>query len=358
LALLRHYLDGLDKQDALLTVDPAGCGAGAQLITQLQEHFRLRNNKGRFDYNTVIVSLYGYLERYIEDLIGEYLEQVAGFVPKFLDLPPTVQANHLPLSIELARKADYQRYASSVRPEEVVAKLHACYASPDKYELNVVAFAQHSANFRQAVVTQTFAQCGIGDVGQGIKHSEPFTAFLKAEDPELDVSLYVSRDDDVVFSRLNDLANRRNDVAHGSPVDDTLSRDLLRGYVRFIEAYADALALVVYERTLPFLLTAAIPLGNAIKVINNSIVCINLPDGEIAVGDTLIAKTRDTGRPYKAGPIRELQRENTPLEKIVGAPGVQIGMRVEFGVKDNHEYYYFKTTRSVQPLIEAAHDPA
>lgn len=244
-----------------------------------------------------------------------------------------------------------------MRPEEVVAKLHACYTSPDKYELNVLAFAQHSANFRQAIVTQTFAQCGINDVGQGIKHSEPFTSFLKAENPELDVRMYIGRDDDVVFFRLNDLANRRNDVAHGSFVDETLSRDLLRGYIDFIWSYAEGLALVVYERTLPFMLTRAVLLGNAIKVINNNIVCVNLPDGEIAVGDTLIAKTQEKGRPYKGGPIREIQRDNTPLETIAGGPGVQIGMRVEFGAKENHEFYYFKTAGNVLPPLEAVQEP-
>ena len=208
--------------------------------------------------------------------------------------------------------------------------------------LNVLAFAQHTANFRQAVVTQTLAQCGITEITQAIKQAEPFTTFLKKQNPELDVNMYIGKDDEVVFFRLNDLANRRNDVAHGSLADELLSRDLLRGYIDFIEAYTEALAIVVYERTLPFMLTRSFFLGAAITVIDNRIVCVNLLDGEIAVGDTLIAKTPDKARPYRGGPIRELQRDRISCESITGGPGVQIGMRVEFGAKENQEFHYFK----------------
>jgi len=342
LSLLRHHLDGLDKQDALLNVDPGTCDAANELIADLQSHCRRKNNKSQYDYNMVIVSLYGYLERYIEDLIGEHLDQVVDVVARFSDLPASVQEKHLPLSLELARKADRQKYESSARPDEIISKLHSCYASPDKYNLNVLAFAQHSANFRQSVITQTFAQCGIADVAQGVKQSEPFISFLRKENPELDVNLFIGKENDVVFSRLNDLAERRNDVAHGSIVDEILSRDILREYVDFVEAYAEGLGLFVFERTLPFMLPSSVRLGTAIEVIDNRIVCVNLLGGEISVGDMIIARTQDTRRPYKGGPIREIQRENISLEKITGGPGVQIAMLVDFGAKQNHEFYCFQ----------------
>lgn len=339
LTQLRHYLDGLDKQDRLLAIDPAKCGDGNLQIKELQDHFRTKNNKARYDYNTIIISLYGYLERFIEDLISEYLALVSSHVPTFPELPPTVQGNHLPLSLELARKAEYQRYAGSVRVNDIVARLHACFSTPDKYQLNGQAFAQHTANFRQSVVTATFSQCGISDIGRALRQAEPFTDFLKTEDPERDVAAYVAGGDDAVFARLDDLANRRNDVAHGTPVDDLLSRDILRSYIGFIEAYASALALVVYESSLPFLLKKAVALGAPISVYDHRIVCVNLPAGKITVGDTLIAKTQDTSRPFKAGAIKEIEQNHVKLNTIDGAAGVQIGMLVEFGAKENQEFY-------------------
>ena len=167
--------------------------------------------------------------------------------------------------------------------QKIIAKLHACFNTPNQYQLNVEAFAQHTANFRQAIVNDTFAQCGIKGIRQSLKQAEPFAFFLRDEDFERDINTYLGKEDEVVFSRLNDLASRRNDVAHGTPVDNILSRDILRTYVAFVEAYADGLSLVVYERTLPSMLKQAILLGSPISVIDNRIVCVEFPSGQIAV---------------------------------------------------------------------------
>lgn len=349
LTLLRHYLDGLDKQDRLLALESGACGDGKQQIKELQDHFRTKNNKARYDYNTIVISLYGYLERFIEDLIGEYLTLISSHVPTFAELPSPIQGNHLALSLELARKADYQRYAGSVRVDDIVARLHACFSTPDKYQLNDQAFAQHTANFRQSVVTATFASCGIADIGPAIRQAEPFMDFLKEEDPDRDVQAYLAGGDDAVFARLNDLANRRNDVAHGTPVDDILSRDILRSYIGFIEAYASGVALVVYERSLPFMLKRAVALGAPVAVFDHRVVCVNLPAGQLTVGDTLIARTQDTSRPFKAGAIKEIEQNHVKLNTVAGGTDVQVGMLVEFGAKDNQEFYFLNTAKQALP---------
>src|SRR3972149_5422065 len=137
LNLLRHYIDGLDQEDRLLGVNCDACGEAGPLLKEFQEHFRSKNNKAQYDYNTIIVSLYGYLERYIEDLIGEHLDQLSSLVSQFVDLPHSIQKNHLMLSLDLTRRADYQRYASSVKADDIIAKLHSCFTTPSQYQLNV-----------------------------------------------------------------------------------------------------------------------------------------------------------------------------------------------------------------------------
>jgi hypothetical protein len=348
LNLLRHYLDGLDKQDALLLMDSQRCGDAKQQVKDLQDHFKPKNNKARYDYNTIVISLYGYLERFIEDLIAEYLALIASQVPSFSKLPTSIQNNHLELSLDLVRKADYQRNAGSVRVQDIVARLHSCFTTPNKYQLNDQAYAQHTANFRQSVVVDTLNKCGITDIGLGLRQSEPLIDFLRQEDPERDMQAYMAASDDIVFARLNDLANRRNDVAHGNLADEILSRELLRTYIGFIEAYARGLALVVYERSLPFLLERSLTLGAAIAVYDHRIVCVNLPAGTISVGDTLIAKTQDTSRPYKAGAIKEIEQNNTQLTTIDGGPDVKVGLLVEFGAKDNQDFYVLSKTPQTQ----------
>lgn len=346
LALLRHYLDGLDHQDLLQALSAEDCGVAGEAIQKIKDHFRTKHNKAQYDYNTAIISLYGYLERFIEDLVSEYLTLISSLVLVYGDLPAAIRDNHFPVSLELARKADYQRYMLTVRVEDIVARLHACYSSPTNYQLNIKAFTLHTANFRHATVTDMFAKAGMENIGHSLRHTEPFRAFLLLEDPERDADMYLAGGDGVIFGRLDDLANRRNDVSHGTPVEDILSRELLRSLIDFVEAYADGLSVAVYERTLPFQLAQATLLGNAIQVINHRIVCVELGTGQISVGDTLIAKTQDASRPYKAGPIKEVQQNHLSLATIVGGPGVQIGMLVDFGAKIGHEFYHLRAAAS------------
>ena len=46
--LLRHYLEGLDKQDKLLALEPGTFGDAGALIKDLQDHFGSKNNKARY----------------------------------------------------------------------------------------------------------------------------------------------------------------------------------------------------------------------------------------------------------------------------------------------------------------------
>lgn len=339
LNLLRHYLDGLDKQDHLLSLHSENCGDAGPLITQIQDHFRSTSQKTLYDYTSIIISLYGYLERFVEDLLTEYLIRVSTHIPKFSDLPTAIRDGHILFSLELARKVDYQRFAGTIGVDEIIANLHSCLNTPDSYQLNIEAFIQHSSNFRQTVVVQTCSRCGLVNIGQGLRHAEPFVSFLENEELDRDIGGYLAGSDDVVFARLNDLADRRNDVAHGTPVDDILSRDLLRNYVDFVEAYSKGLALVVYEQSLPSMLSQAISLGTAIDVFDSKIVCVNLPAGKITVGDILIAKTPEASRPFKGGPVLEIQVDHVSVPEVLGGPGVHIGLLVEFGAKINQEFF-------------------
>lgn len=338
-ALLRHYLDGLAKQDALIALDPSHCGQAGSLIDETKRHFGVKNNKSRYEYNTVIVSLYGYFERCVEDLIGEYLGRLSEHATNFSELPEAVRANHMNLSLELIRRADSQRYAGSVRPGDVIGRLNRCLNYPENYELNIQAFTQHTANLRHSEIAAMLAKCGLTDIGPSMRRVEPFLDFLAREDPERDVETYLRSGDEVVFGRLDDLANRRNDVAHGTPADDLLSHDLLRERIGFVEAYVSGLALVIYERTLPLMTASALALGAAITVIDHRIVCVNLPAGRVAVGDTLIAETKDARRPFKGGRILEIERDHVQMQSIAGGPDIQIGMRVDFSAKRNHQFY-------------------
>lgn len=82
----------------------------------------------------------------------------------------------------------------------------------------------------------------------------------------------------------------------------------------------------------------AVGLGSPIMVINNSIVCLEMKNTEIKLGDTLIATTGNGDRPYMMGPIQELQVNNQQQQRVVATPSVNVGARVLFKAKQNYQY--------------------
>jgi hypothetical protein len=342
---LRHYVEGIERQNELLSIRIQSPPANEceTRVDQLQQHFQKSNNKKVFEYNSVIVSLYGYVERFIEELVSEYLKYLNDTVPSFEKLPQKVQEAHMELSLELIRNAHLQKNQGVVEKEAIISNLHACFKDPEKYKLNIDAYTQHSANFKQRIVDDLFARCGISGVSKLLRGVEVFLRLLESVDPERDLKQYLSKTDSIVFGELDDLAERRNEVAHGRAPSELLSLELLRARISFLEAYGEALARVVYERTLVYEAKYSAQLiGAPIAVYNSEIVCVDLVSGDVRVGDTLIAKTQDTLRPFKAGEIISLQRDRVDCAEIAGGAGVQIGMKVLFGAKQNQEFYLSK----------------
>jgi hypothetical protein len=339
LQVLRHYIDGLDKQDRVLAFEPSQCGAAEGSLTELHAHFRSSNRKAQYEYNTIVVSLYGHFERFIEELVVEYVKRAAALYTAFDELPDSIKANHLVLSLDLVRKAESRRYSGVIRVDELIARVNSCFASPAAYELNVRAFAQHTANVRQEVIAHMCGRCGIGDLGPALRSAEPFVEFLKREDQDRDVARYMELQDSVLFFRLEDLADRRNDVSHGSGGADILSREIVRSYIDFIEAYATGLGSVLFEKYLPLTIPFAQPLGAPITVIDGRIVCVDLPSGELAVGDILIAETREGQRPFRGGVIRRLERDRIAVDRVDGGADVKVGIEVDFAAKRNHRFF-------------------
>jgi hypothetical protein len=110
--------------------------------------------------------------------------------------------------------------------------------------------------------------------------------------------------------------------------------------VGFVEAYCEGLAQLAADCLLPLMVKHnSLPLGLAINIYNNRIVCIDLPGGRVQIGDTLIARTADPSRPYKAGPVIDIEHDHVKKTAVNGGQGVQVALVVDFGAKENQEFF-------------------
>jgi hypothetical protein len=162
-----------------------------------------------------------------------------------------------------------------------------------------------------------------------------FADYLKCVYPSRTIT-DIKPDEALYF--LDDLAERRNEVAHGMP-GDLLSNAILLEYIAFLEAYGRALYEAIRADALAFAILRSIPLGSAIAVYNKSIVCFSITKLTVSQGDLLLAKTKDKHNPQLCSPIVELQANKKTFSDVTAKRTRKIAARVTFRAKMNHNFH-------------------
>lgn len=188
----------------------------------------------RFDYSAVIVALYASLERFVEDLVISYAE-VASRRDLYTALPERLVSKHLQKTAELLSRGriDQARYPG-VTQHQLIENLFGCLSGATPYTLNPVAVAAHDKNIRYDEL-QTLLN--VVDISHdAVRRADPLIEWYIGEQ-----KMTGARPDAVptlvVQQRLDNLVERRNDVAHrgGNPTD-RLGIDEMRSLVEFVSA--------------------------------------------------------------------------------------------------------------------------
>lgn len=266
-------------------------------ITQQQDVLLLQDTKNLlsnnleasnriFEYNSIIISLYGLLESFVESLIKEYIEVLSSEIADYKDLPETIVNNHYELSAILISNLSQPKYKDVTTKEAIVFNLYGCINNGGgKYTVNVDAYTDHSANIRQSSLNEFFSKVGIKNVTSLVLQDNKFTGFLEEH----------GFDKQKPFEVLNDLAERRNRISHGSSIGVILDINELVRYVGYIKQLVFVLNKVVFEQTIPFLLkngSGITKLDNIIDVFNDDILCLTLSGIKVKIGDVILFKVR------------------------------------------------------------------
>ncbi|KHD08920.1 hypothetical protein PN36_04685 [Candidatus Thiomargarita nelsonii] len=335
LADLQNHIHGLEIESRLLLA-PVDENT-SPLLVQLQGlASRLIGQRQIFNYNSVIISLYGFLEPFIESLISKYLNFINTIVPNYEELPEPIKKNHIELSFGLINRIQQARYSGTMTVAQVVSNIHACLNNPNHYQLNDEAFTYHTANFRADVIMETFARIGVENVSMRLKKCPTFTQYLTSLDENRDVEMMSLEE---AFFYLNDLVERRNEVAHGARTE-LLPNDMLLSYLNFFKAYGQALYEVVQSETLSYETKyRGIPLGKPLKVWQKgTVVCLSVKNISIKVGDFLIAKISTL--PYLKGEIQEIQINKISYNKSQAtATEIIVCLKVTFKATKNQSFF-------------------
>ena len=203
-----------------------------------------------FTYTNSIISLYGYLESFLEQLTEEFITSINDVSIPVSALPSAVRERHLELSMQFLTKNAKSRNQDDAKKREcekqVIANLHSFLQENDKYTLNSKAFSVHTANFRYNLIQSYFAQIGvecIADRTLGLSDVTAKLATRQQQSPTDEKSVLKSW----LEYELDELAQLRNEIAHGAFEGSIENFNLIIERAEFIKHFGLALAEIVYK---------------------------------------------------------------------------------------------------------------
>ncbi|TDC33028.1 MAE_28990/MAE_18760 family HEPN-like nuclease [Micromonospora sp. KC213] len=212
----------------------------ASTTAELRNIFRIAASNGwrRQVYSAVIVQAYATHERFVRELakaVGEFLTETYA---TYDDLPQRTKDEHMKLAVRRLQDVTERGHSKdTVDPQTILSRLTACLGGG--LQLNLDVLVRHPANYRSGVVEEVFARFDV-DVRTSSSR-EDLSALVGGVLNGVHAS---------VESVVDDLADRRNQIAHGGLVDEILGIEDLAGAVDAVAGYDFWLARHVAHRLL------------------------------------------------------------------------------------------------------------
>lgn len=308
-------------------------------IEDLQIFYQLYNDfsgKRIFEYTAIIIYMYSSLESFIEESVKLYLNELSLTIEKFNELPEKIVNNHAHLSAILIQNLNHQKYNGSVSLQHIIKNMNDCINNTVGYQINVDAYTHHTANFKEGIIDEFFSKIGIENISSLIKKTPIFENYIKEN--EID-----SRKP---FTFINDLAERRNQVAHSNIEVQLLSSEILLDYINFLKVYSESLNNVLTIQLLNHRIKVGKniqKLNNCIKTYGKNIICFEISNTSIGIGYSIYAETNNPNEAIKFGKINSMQINNTSIDYINSSNSKNlISLQVDFKVSKNYTYYLSK----------------
>lgn len=192
-----------------------------------------------YDHCAVVTQLYAIYERFIEDLVTDWLGLLPGLFPRYLDLEERIRNTHQMGVGRLLCDLKKNRY-EHLSIEKVVHGLFHGVTGEQEYELLSDAFLFHEQNLRREILDKLLADAGIPNAWVWVDKHRAVKIFLEE----------VRGNQNSAEGELNELISYRNDSAHGAPIDDFLGSNALLELCDFVETLCQALAELVTYRVI------------------------------------------------------------------------------------------------------------
>lgn len=193
-----------------------------------------------FNYQANIISLYGSLEFFIEEVFKEYIEHLRHIIPQYNSLNKKIKDNYFDNVAKLHSKLHYAKF-SHITELKIVQNLEKVIVQ-DNNEILAEPFLGNGGNYKHSIICELMSSVGIDNVDCNIIQLSPLSDLLLELTPDKE------QQRKMVAMRLEELVNRRNEVAHRAISDDIINIDSFEDMLKFITVYCESLnKLLVHE---------------------------------------------------------------------------------------------------------------
>ncbi len=346
------FLDASDaKEDLVAAMLSCAIVGGTGLDDTLES---IRNNSTiirRQNYVSSIIVLYGALERFVEETVEEYIDELVSMHSEFRELPQGLRDQHTRLTIDYLALLKDGRIRETEDIASVVTTLHDCLSGNDRYRLNARAFLVRSSNMNLKRIREIIGSLGLQISARRVLSTLAYDAFLtgaggpsakKMNDNEVEGAL----------DHVDELVRLRNDISHGvvnlvSIEGNAIVRERAAKLGAFAEAMSEILVgALLQARILRGELT---PVEGEVQVFGHHIACFARPGGRLVPGDFLVMRPADAAAELRHGAITSIEVDRVDQAEVTGREGLVIGVKVPFRVKANGTFFVWHASEAGEP---------
>lgn len=289
----------------------------------------------QFNFNSYIISIYGAYENFIEQVLSEYLRKLSSSVSNFSQLPLDIRENNLVKTMDIIKKLEYPKY-KHLKSNNLIEILHK-NMNDNSPMLNIEAFKSHSANFKIGVVDSYFSSVGINNLSKAITFYSPLKEYL-----DIEYTDYSTLKNSIVFSKIDEICNTRNFIAHGVRSVQLLGESVLNEHIDFFILFAKSLVEMLNDHYLDFIFSLQSQTFKPIHVFNKDIICFNT-QGVSLNNKTNILVKRDNGQHPKHFNLNilEIRKDNITVNEINESTGIDISIKVNGEVNKKVNFAMF-----------------
>ncbi|MDY6803366.1 MAG: MAE_28990/MAE_18760 family HEPN-like nuclease [Cyanobacteriota bacterium] len=279
---------------------------------------------GKYENSAVLTRLYAVYERFVEDLIKEWLQLLPNLVPNYSDLEARIKNTHREGVGRLLLELNKRRF-QNLSPEKIVKGLCEGVTGDGEYELISEAFLLQEQNLRKDILEKLLADAGIYDrTWNWVKKHREVKRFVEEN----------QENENTAEGELNQLIYYRNDAAHGF-LDRIIGTQELLDLTYFIESLCQALAELVTYRIISLQTRAgeAREIGKItewFKKPRAAVAIIN--DISLSVGDSLFLVSEESSY-CRLATIESMKISDRSQQQLQITAATEVGLKFDLDAK-------------------------